>query len=70
MTKHKPELDSLTPSEIRVVLEQMLWTMEIKQRENLQKAYPGLYKAIYPDNCRALTGGQLEIRASREAENR
>ena len=61
MTKHKPELDSLTPSEIRVVLEQLLWTMEIKQRENLQKAYPGLYKAIYPD---------FELTPCQSSENR
>lgn len=46
---HKSSLDNMTPSQIRVVLENLLSTMEIKQRRNLMETFPGLYKLIYPE---------------------
>jgi hypothetical protein len=47
--EHKPSLDNMTPSQIRVVLEHLLSTMEIKQRRDLMEAFPGLYKMVYTD---------------------
>lgn len=47
-TNHKSSLDNMTPSEIRVVLEHLLATMDIKQRRDLINTYPGLYLKIYP----------------------
>ena len=46
---HKSSLDNMSPSQIRVVLEHLLSTMEIKQRKNLMETFPGLYKLIYPE---------------------
>jgi hypothetical protein len=46
---HKESLDNMTPSQIRVVLEHLLSTMEIKQRKNLMNTFPGLYNIIYPE---------------------
>ena len=48
--EHKPSLYNMTPSQIRVVLEHLLSTMEIKQRRDLMEAFPGLYKMVYPDD--------------------
>ena len=45
---HKESLDNMTPSQIRVVLEHLLSTMEIKQRKDLMETFPGLYNMIYP----------------------
>jgi len=50
MSDHKSSLDNMSPSQIRVVLEHLLGTMEIKQRRILIDTFPGLYKLIYPDN--------------------
>lgn len=49
MSDHKNSLDNMSPSQIRVVLEHLLGTMEIKQRKNLMNTFPGLYKMIYPE---------------------
>ena len=46
---HKSSLDNMTPSQIRVVLEHLLSTMEINQRRDLMDTFPGLYKMIYPN---------------------
>jgi hypothetical protein len=45
---HRPELDDFTPAEMRVLLEQMLYTMEHGQREKLKAAHPAMYERIYP----------------------
>ena len=49
MSDHKNSLDNMSPSQIRVVLEHLLATMEIKQRRNLMNTFPGLYKMIYTE---------------------
>lgn len=46
---HKPSLDLMSPSQIRVVLEHLLSSMEINQRNDLRNTFPGLYKMIYPE---------------------
>ena len=45
---HRPELDEFTPAETRVLLEQMLYTMEQTQRAKLKAAHPAMYERIYP----------------------
>jgi hypothetical protein len=45
---HKPELDQLSPAQIRVVCEQLLYTMDADQRGKLMETFPGLYLLIYP----------------------
>ena len=46
---HKNSLDNMSPSQIRVVLEHLLSSMEINQRNDLRNTFPGLYKMIYPE---------------------
>lgn len=46
---HKPSLDLMSPSQIRVVVEHLLSTMDIDQRNDLKNTFPGLYKMIYPE---------------------
>lgn len=46
---HKSSLDNMTPSQIRVVLEHLLSTMDSIQRNDLMETFPGLYKMIYPN---------------------
>lgn len=46
---HNPNIDNMSPSQMRVVLEHLLYTMEIRQRKNLMNSFPGLYKMIYPN---------------------
>ena len=48
-TDHKSSLDNMSPSQMRVVLEHLLMTMDIKQRTKFMKTFPGLYKMIYPE---------------------
>lgn len=48
MSAHKPEMDKLTPAEMRVLAEYLIYTMEIGQRRKLRKTYPGLYEKICP----------------------
>lgn len=48
MSAHKPELDQFTPAEIRVVCEQLLYTMDSEQRKKFMQKYPGLYLKLYP----------------------
>lgn len=46
---HKNSLDNMSPSQIRVVLEYLLYIMPIEQRKDLMATFPGLYKMIYPE---------------------
>ena len=46
---HRPTLDNLSPAQMRVVLEELLFTMETKQREDFMGTFPGLYKMIFPE---------------------
>jgi hypothetical protein len=46
---HKNSLDNMSPSQIRVVVEHLLSSMDIKQRKDLMNTFPGLYKMIYPE---------------------
>ena len=46
MNAHKPQLDQMTPTEIRVICEQLLYTMDIEQRTKLKNTYPGLYQKL------------------------
>lgn len=46
---HKDSLNNMTPSQIRVVLEHLLSTMDSVQRKDLMDVFPGLYKMIYPE---------------------
>jgi hypothetical protein len=48
MSAHKPELDQFTPAEIRVVCEQLLYTMDSEQRVKFMQTHPGLYLKLYP----------------------
>lgn len=45
---HNPNIDNMSVAQMRVVLEHLLYTMEIKQRLNLMDSFPGLYSMIYP----------------------
>lgn len=47
--RHKSALDHLSPAEIRVVCEQLLYTMGPEQRAKLMSTYPGIYCHLYPD---------------------
>lgn len=47
MSAHKPELDNMTPAQIRVLCEELLYTMDIDQREKIALKLPGLYKMVY-----------------------
>ena len=45
---HKPELDKMSPAQIRVVCEQLLYTMDTDQRHKFMATFPGLYCLIFP----------------------
>jgi hypothetical protein len=45
---HNSNIDNMSVAQMRVVLEHLLYTMEIKQRRNLMDSFPGLYNMIYP----------------------
>jgi len=47
-TDHKSSLDNMSHSQIRVVLEHLLMTMDIEQRNKFRNTFPGLYSMIYP----------------------
>ena len=49
ITDNKSSLDNMTPSQIRVVLEHLLMTMDFEQRTKFMETFPGLYKMIYPE---------------------
>lgn len=46
---HNSNIDNMSVAQMRVVLEYLLYTMEIKQRKDLMNTFPGLYKMIYPE---------------------
>lgn len=46
---HNPNIDNMSVAQMRVVLEHLLYTMEIDQRRNLMNTFPGLYKMLYPN---------------------
>lgn len=46
---HKKSLDDLSPAQIRVVCEHLLYTMKTDQRRDLMATFPGLYLLIFPD---------------------
>ena len=48
-TDHKSSLDNMSHSQIRVVLEHLLMTMDIEQRNKFKNTFPGLYNMIYPN---------------------
>ena len=39
----------MSHSQIRVVLEHLLMTMDIEQRNKFKNTFPGLYHMIYPN---------------------
>lgn len=45
---HNSNIDNMSVAQMRVVLEHLLYTMEIKQRKDLMSNFPGLYRMIYP----------------------
>jgi hypothetical protein len=49
ITDNKSSLDNMSPSQIRVVLEHLLMTMDITQRTKFMSTFPGLYNMIYPE---------------------
>ena len=49
ITDNKSSLDNMSPSQIRVVLEHLLMTMDFEQRMKLMNTFPGLYNMIYPE---------------------
>ena len=49
ITDNKSSLDNMSPSQIRVVLEHLLMTMDFDQRMKLMNTFPGLYNMIYPE---------------------
>lgn len=51
---HKPELDQLSPAQIRVVCEQLLYTMDHNQRSKFMVTFPGLYILIFPGTEQAV----------------
>ena len=48
-TDHKISLDNMSHSQIRVVLEHLLMTMDIEQRNKFKNTFPGLYHMVYPN---------------------
>ena len=49
ITDNKSSLDNMTPSQILVVLEHLLMTMDFEQITKFMETFPGLYKLIYPE---------------------
>lgn len=58
---HKPELDKLSPAQIRVVCEQLLYTMKTDERRNLMATFPGLYVLIFPGSEKATAELFMEV---------
>jgi len=49
MSAHKPEMDKMTPAQIRALCEELLYTMDIEQREKIKATLPGLYAMVFPE---------------------
>lgn len=60
MSSHNPNIDKMTPAEIRVLAEYLLYTMDYEQRTKLMKEHPGLYGKIFPDHYKAALQVALE----------
>ena len=54
-SSHRPELDNMSPSMIRIVAEFLLYTMEIEQRTKFRTTLPGLYEVLYPAEIKTPT---------------
>lgn len=52
----KPELDLMTPTEHKMLLEFMLYNMEFSMRDKIMVEHPRLYNVLYP--------GTLKVRVS------
>lgn len=52
----KPELDLMTPTEHKMLLEFMLYNMEYNMRDKIMVEHPRLYNVLYP--------GTLKVRVS------
>jgi hypothetical protein len=48
MSAHKPQLDEMTPAQIRVLCEELLYTMDAEQRLKVKAKLPGIYAMVYP----------------------
>lgn len=44
---HRPELDNMTPAMIRVLCEELLYTMDYEQRRKIATKLPGIYKMVF-----------------------
>ena len=44
----KPELDLMTPTEHKMLLEFMLYNMEFSMRDKIMVEHPRLYNVLYP----------------------
>ena len=44
---HRPELDDMTPAMIRVLCEELLYTMDSEQRRKIANKIPGIYKMAF-----------------------
>lgn len=59
---HKPELDNLTTAQIRVLCEELLYTMDYEQRAKISSKFPGLYLMVFdrlPDGVRTQLADEL-----------
>jgi len=45
---HHPELDNMSPAQIRVLCEELLYTMDTEQRRKIMGRLPGIYHMAYP----------------------
>jgi len=51
---HKPELDNMSPAQIRVLCEELLYTMDTEQRRKIMGRLPGIYHMAYPGSAPVL----------------
>jgi len=51
---HKPELDNMSPAQIRVLCEELLYTMDTEQRRKIMGRLPGIYHMAYPGSTPVL----------------
>lgn len=69
---HKPELDNMTPAMIRVLCEELLYTMDCDQRRKIAKKIPGIYKMVYgslPDAMVNQTANQIVSHLKKDSVN-
>jgi hypothetical protein len=51
---HHPELDNMSPAQIRVLCEELLYTMDTEQRRKIMGRLPGIYHMAYPGSTPVL----------------